>query len=118
MKSQIAISSWGGRRKLPMAFTEHEATVAATVLNSPRAVEVSVYVVRAFVALRELLVGNQELALKLSELEARLERKLDSHDQAIAGLINAMRELMRPPETPPKRTIGFVSGEEKPKKGG
>lgn len=120
LKSQTATSSWGGRRKLPMAFTEHGAIMAATILNSPRAVEVSVYVVRAFVALRELLVGNQELALKLSELEARLERKLDSHDQAIAGLINAMRELMRPPESKPKRPIGFVTAEEKqkPRKGG
>jgi len=69
----------------------------------PRAVEVSVYVVRAFVALRELLTGNKELALKLAELESRIERKPDSHDQAIAGLIDAMRELMRPPE-PTKRT--------------
>ena len=57
----------------------------------------SVYVVRAFVALRELLAGNKELALKFSELETRLERKLDSHDQAIAGLIDAIRKLMRPP---------------------
>ena len=60
----------------------------------------SVYVVRAFVALRELLVGNEERALRLSELETRLERKLDSHDQAIAGLINAMRELMAPAADP------------------
>lgn len=103
-----------------MAFTEHGAIMAATVLNSPRAVEVSVYVVRAFVALRKLLVGNKELALKLNELEARLERKLDSHYQATSGLINAMRELMRPPEPQPKRPVGFVTGEEKqkPNKGG
>lgn len=105
-------------KSLPFAFTEHGALMAASVLNTPRAVEVSVYVVRAFVALRELLVGNKELALKLSELETRMERKLDSHDQAIAGLINAMRELMRPPEPQPKRPIGFVAGEEKPKQGG
>lgn len=105
-------------KSLPFAFMEHGALMAASVLNTPRAVEVSVYVVRAFVALRELLVGNKELALKLSELEARLERKLDTHDQAIAGLISAMRELMRPLENPPKRPIGFVTGEEKAKKGG
>ena len=117
LKSQFATSSWGGRRKLPMAFTEHGAIMAATILNSPRAVEVSVYVVRAFVELRELLAGNKELAAKLSELESRIERKLETHDQAIAGVINAMRELMKPPDTK-KRPIGFLTGEEEPKKGG
>lgn len=86
--------------------------------RSQRAAEVSVYVVRAFVALRELLTSNKELALKLSELESRIERKLDSHDQAIAGLIHTMRELMRPPEPPKKRPIGFITGEEKTKKDG
>ena len=106
----------GGRRYLPFVFTEHGAIMAATILNSPRATEVSVYVVRAFVALRELLAGNKELAAKLSELESRIERKLETHDQAIAGLINAMRELMRPPEPQKKRPIGFVTGEEKTKK--
>jgi hypothetical protein len=74
---------------------------------------VSVYVVRAFVQLREMLAGNKELAAKLAELEARLGRKLDSHDQAIAGLIDAMRELMRPPEPPKKQPIGFVTEKRK-----
>ena len=101
-------------KALPFAFTEHGALMAASVLNTPRAVEVSVYVVRAFVALRELLAGNKELALKFSELETRLERKIDSHDQAIAGLIDAIRELMRPPEIK-QRPIGFVAPEEKKK---
>ena len=105
------------RKYLPYVFTEHGAIMAATLLNSPRAVEVSVYVVRAFVELRELLAGNKELAAKLSELESRIERKLETHDQAIAGVINAMRELMKPPETK-KRPIGFLTGEEEPKKGG
>jgi hypothetical protein len=103
----------GGRRYLPFVFTEHGAIMAATILNSPRATEVSVYVVRAFVELRELLAGNKELALKLAELESRVERKLDSHDQAIAGLIDAIRELMRPPEPNKKLPIGFVTGKEK-----
>jgi hypothetical protein len=82
--------------------------MAATILNSPRATEVSVYVVRAFVELRELLAGNKEVVAKLNELE----HKLESHDQAIAGLINTIRELMKPPETK-KRPIGFVTPEEK-----
>lgn len=96
-------------KALPFAFTEHGALMAASVLNTPRAVEVSVYVVRAFVALRELLTGNKELTAKLNELA----HKVDSHDQAIAGLINAMRELMRPPEPKQKQPIGFVTNKQK-----
>lgn len=99
-------------KTLPYAFTEHGALMVATVLNTQRAVEVSLYVVRAFVKLRELLASNKELAAKLNELE----RKLESHDQAITGLIHAIRELMKPPETK-KRPIGFVPPQEK-KQGG
>ena len=116
LRSQFATLKTGRgqhRKYLPYAFTEHGAIMAATILNSPRATEVSVYVVRAFVALREMLAGNKELAAKLAELESRLGRKLDSHDQAIAGLINAMRELMRPAEPKQKQQIGFVTGGEK-----
>jgi len=87
--------------------------MAATVLNSPRAVEVSIYVVRAFVQLRELLAGHKELARRLDELEARMERKLMTHDQAIAGILDAIRQLMAPPAPPKKRPIGFVTGEKK-----
>ena len=85
--------------------------MAATILNSPRATEVSVYVVRAFVRLREMLSGHKELALRRNELETRIEHKFESHDQAIAGILNAIRELMRPPEKP-KRPIGFITPEE------
>ena len=116
LKSQSATSSWGGRRKLPFAFTEHGAIMAATVLNTPGAVEVSVYVVRAFVKLRDLLTGNKELARHLKVLERRLERKLAAHDEAIAEILEAIRELMNPPE-PPKRPIGFVTLTEKKSRG-
>lgn len=112
LKSHFATSSWGGRRKLPLAFTEHGAIMAATILSSPRAVEMSVYVVRAFVRLRELLVGNQALAKQLNALEQRIEKKLATHDQAITGIIDTIRQLMAPPEKP-KRPIGFVAPEEK-----
>ena len=108
LKSQSATSSWGGRRKLPLAFTEHGAMMAATVLNTPRAVEVSVYVVRAFIQLRDLLAGNKELAQHLKELERRLE----GHEQAIGDILEAIDELMNPPD-PPKRPIGFVTLTEK-----
>jgi hypothetical protein len=91
------------RKYLPYAFTEHGAIMAATVLNSPRAVEMSVFVVRAFVQLREMLSTHKDLAAKLDALE----RKVGNHDQAIAGLIDAIRQLMTPPVTR-KRSIGFV----------
>jgi hypothetical protein len=82
--------------------------MAATVLNSPRAVEMSIYVVRAFVQLRELLGSNKELAKRLDQLEARIEKKLATHDEAIAAMLSAIRELMNPP-VPNRRGIGFTA---------
>jgi len=118
LKSQFATSSsdarrlaWGGRRYTPHAFTEHGALMAAMVLNSPRATDVSVYVVRAFVELRDTLVAHKELAKRLDELESRLERKLTTHDQAIAGILDTIRQLMAPPEPTKKRRIGFVQND-------
>ncbi len=98
-------------KTLPFAFTEHGAIQAANVLNTPQAIEVGVYVVRAFVQLRELITTNKELALRLNELEQRIEHKLESHDQAITGLIKTLRQLMAP-EVPKKRPIGFVYPDE------
>ncbi len=112
LRSQFATLKTGRgqhRKYLPYVFTEHGAIMAATVLNSPRAVEVSIYVVRAFVRLREVLTSSKDLATKLTELE----RKLKGHDQAIAGILDAIRQLMAPPPEPPKRPIGFVTPMEK-----
>jgi hypothetical protein len=115
LRSQIATPSadprqraWGGRRYSPYAFTEHGAIMAAMVLNSARAIDISVYVVRAFVQQRDILVASKELAMRLDELESRIERKLSSHDQAIAGILDAIRQLMAPPGPTIKRRIGFV----------
>jgi hypothetical protein len=108
LKSHFATSSWGGRRKLPLAFSEHGAIMTATILNSPRAIEMSVYIVRAFVQLRELLSSNKELAKRLDQLEARIEKKLATHDEAIAAMLSAIRELMHPP-IPKRRGIGFTA---------
>src|SRR5580704_18488066 len=84
LKSQIATSSsHGGRRKLPNAFTENGAIMAANVLNSPEAVRMSVFVVRAFVKMRELLGGTKELAKQLAALERKLTARLDGHETAI-----------------------------------
>ncbi len=87
-----------------MAFTEHGALMAATVLRSPRAIEVSVYVVRAFVQLRGALMAHKELGKRLDELE----RKLGTHDRAIGQILEAIRQLTQPPETQKRRRIGFL----------
>jgi hypothetical protein len=109
LRSQFVTSSWGGRRYFPFAFTEHGALMLGNVLKSERAVEVSLHIVRAFVRLRELVSGNKELAQKLSQLE----RKVGAHDNAIAEIINAIRELMSPLEPKKKRPIGFAPWKEK-----
>ena len=112
--SKITASGRGGRRYLPYAFTEHGAIQAANVLNSPRAVEMGIYVVRAFVQLRELLASNKDLARRLDQLEARIEKKLATHDDAIAAMLSAIRQLMNPP-VPKRRGIGFTTNiDEKP----
>lgn len=88
---------------LPYAFTEHEALMVASIINTRRAVEVSLFVVRAFVRLRELLSSHKELVHKFEELE----RHIQSHDKSIQSLFDAIRQLMAPPPLPPKRKIGF-----------
>ena len=90
-------------KALPLVFTEHGAIMAASVLNSPKAVEVSVFVVRAFVQLRETIAGHKELARKV----ARLERKLGDHDEQIMVLVEAIKQLMDPKLPPKTRRIGF-----------
>ncbi len=103
LKSQFATSSsHGGKRKLPWVYTEHGAIMLASVLNSDIAVDASIRVVRAFVRLRELISTNAALSAKFAELE----RRLDSHDEAIADLFAVIRQLLEPaPEK--KREIGF-----------
>ena len=104
LRSQIATSSFhGGRRYRPWVFTEHGALMLASVLNSGIAVQASVRVVRAFVRLREMVAANAQLAAKLEELE----RRFDSHDQAIANLFAALKQLLEPSEPPKRREIGF-----------
>src|ERR1039458_3925195 len=85
LRSQIVISKpgRGGRRYLPFVFTEHGALMAATVLNSPRAVAMSLYVVRAFLRMRMMLSDNRELTRKLAALEKELKERLDVHEAAI-----------------------------------
>jgi hypothetical protein len=102
LRSQFATSSsWGGRRYNPLAFTEHGALMLASVLNSPRAVEASIFVVRAFVKLREMLASHRDLARRLDEMEKKYHAKFRM-------VIDAIRELMSAP-TKPSRKIGFRS---------
>jgi ORF6N domain-containing protein len=104
LRSQIATSSFhGGRRYRPWVFTEHGAIMLASVLNSDIAAQASVRVVRAFVRLREMVAANAQLASQLEELE----RRLDSHDEAIVDLFAALKQLLEPPEPPKRREIGF-----------
>jgi hypothetical protein len=90
-------------KALPYAFTEHGTIMAASVLNSPRAIEVSVFIVRAFVRLRRTIAEHKELARKM----AQFERRLMDHDDQILSLVQAIRQLMSPEPLPKKRRIGF-----------
>jgi hypothetical protein len=107
LRSQFATLKTGRgkhRKYLPLAFSEHGAIMAATILDSPRATEVSVYVVRAFVRLNQILAANKELAQRLDQHD----RKLASHDQAISGLVETLRQIMSEPKPVKRRPIGFI----------
>jgi phage regulator Rha-like protein len=107
LRSQFAILDAGRgrhRKYLPYAFTEHGAIMAASVLSSAKAIEMSILVVRAFVKLRNILATHRQLVVKLTELE----RRLGTHDRKFILLFDAIRKLMAPPRSP-KRRIGFVA---------
>ena len=94
----------GGRRYLPYAFTELGVAMLSSVLNSERAIEVNIAIMRAFVKLREILTAHKDLARKLEEIE----RKLGNHDEHFRVVFEAIRQLMLPPlDVKPKRRIGF-----------
>lgn len=111
LKSQIVTSSWGGaRRALPYAFTEQGVAMLSSVLGSERAVKVNIAIMRAFVRLRQVLETNRDLARKFAELEKRVGK----HDAEIGAIIEAIRQLMAPPEKA-KREIGFHARESRPR---
>lgn len=109
--SQIAMSSGKhrGAAYRPYAFTEHGALQAANVLRSSRAVQMSVFVIRAFVKMREALRGTPELARKLAALEKKLTARLDVHEAAIVQVLREVMQILNPPlePEPPRRRIGF-----------
>ena len=88
---------------LPYAFTEHGVAMLASILNSERAIKISIYIIKTFVKLREIMATHKELAFKLTELEGKIEK----HDDEIQAIFEAIRQLMAPPQEPPKPKIGF-----------
>jgi hypothetical protein len=110
--SQIAMSKSrrGGRRTFPYAFTEHGTVMAANILRSPKAIQMSVFAVRAFIRMRQMLIEQRGLARKLAALEEELTARLDVHETAINEILGEIRRLLSsPPEPePPKKRIGFL----------
>lgn len=98
--SQFAMSSWGGRRKQPYAFTEHGILMLSSVLNSERAVQVNIQIMRTFTQLREMLVSNKELRQKIEEMEKK-------YDHQFKIVFQAIKELLEPPTPKTKGPIGF-----------
>src|SRR5262249_9326495 len=109
LRSQNVTSTvQGGRRYLPYAFAEQGVAMLSSVLRSDRAIAVNIQIMRVFVRMRSLINSNRELAHRLDELEARLDKKLATHDQAIVALLSAIRKLMNRP-APKQRPIGFTA---------
>jgi hypothetical protein len=102
LRSQFATSSWGGRRIAPYAFTEHGVLMLSSVLNSEKAISVNIQIMRIYSKMRELLMTNQEILLKLEQLE----RKVDGHDEDIQVIFAYLKQLLDPPQEPRPR-IGF-----------
>jgi hypothetical protein len=104
-RSQIVTTSHGGRRFRPWAFTEHGAVMAANILHSERAIRMSVFVVRAFVRLREHIAANRTILKRLAEID----KTLLEHDTALFDLYEKLQPLLQPLPDSPKRRIGFQS---------
>ena len=104
LRCQNVTSKRGGRRYLPYVFTEQGIAMLSTVLNSERAIEINIVIMRAFVKLRQVLATHKELAHRLSELERRMDKK----DNEIMALFEAIRKLMQPPPQKPKYPMGFI----------
>ena len=115
MRSRIVTTSsrYRSPKYRPFVFTEHGAIMVAAVLNSPRAIQMSVFVVRAFVRMREALTSTRDLARKLAALEREVKSRLNAHDTAIVDILRRFMEIIDPPELPPPphKPIGFGVGE-------
>ena len=109
LKSQNATSSWGGRRKLPSAFTEHGVLMLSSVLSSERAITVNIQIMRIYTKMRELLMTNQEILLKLEQLERQTIQNSDD----IQVVFSHLKQLLIPPEQVNRQRIGFKRADEK-----
>ena len=107
LKSQFATSRWGGRRKIPMAFTEQGVSMLSGVLNSDIAIQVHIQIIRVFAKMRELLLTHKEILLQLE----KMEKKITDHDEDIAVIFQYLKKLLSP-EPPKRRRIGFRRKEE------
>jgi hypothetical protein len=117
MRSQFVTASKRNTRYLPFAFTEHGALMASNILNSPQAVQMSVFVIRAFIKMRGLLTDTRELAKKLASLETELKSRLDSHETAIIEVLQRVMLLLDPPPGPDTtKEMGFHTTITKPGK--
>ena len=107
LKSQFATSSWGGRRKLPSAFTEQGVSMLSGVLNSETAIRVHIQIIRIFGKMRELLLTHKDILLQLE----KIEKKLAGHDEDITLIFGYLKQLLNTPQ-PPRRKIGFKREDE------
>ena len=105
LRSQFVTSSWGGQRYLSYAFTESGVAMLSSILSSELAIKVNIQIIRLFTRMREMVLTNKDILLKLEEIE----RKLDSHDNDIDQIFGYLKELLNPPQ-PPRRRIGFNGG--------
>lgn len=103
LRSQVVTSSWGGRRYLPKAFTEQGVAMLSGILSTPVAIEVNIRIIRVFARMREMLITQQDILLRLEQLE----RHTDDQSKEIELIFSALRELLQPP-TPPRNAIGYI----------
>lgn len=109
LRSQIGTSSWGGTRYMPMAFTEQGVAMLSSVLNSPTAIEVNIQIIRVFSRMRELVLTNKDILLKLAQVEKKIMRqdgRMNQYDADIKLIFEALKNLLNPPQEPRQR-IGF-----------
>jgi hypothetical protein len=102
LRSQFGTSSWGGTRYTPMAFTEQGVAMLSSVLNSSTAIKVNIQIIRVFTRMKEMVLTNKDILLKLEQLE----KKVSGHDQNMQMIFEALKQLLNPPQEPRKR-IGF-----------
>ncbi len=105
LRYHFGTSSWGGRRYQVLAFTEHGILMLSSILNSPRAIQVNIQIMRTFTKLRELMISHKELAVKIEDLE----KKFKEHDQNFVVVFQAIKELLQAPKEPVRKKlpIGF-----------